>query len=146
MHQKLTRKQPALVNKKDPILLHDNARPHVSMITHWKLHKSNYEVLDHPLYSPDLSPTNFHFFKHFHNFLQEKFFRNPKDAETVFNEFVASRTTTFYDTGIKKLVSKNVLKLMFHVLINKVCSVKIYSFFKQTMKIGHFICYNLIQM
>ena len=32
IHQKLTPKQPALVNRKGPILLHDNARPHVSMI------------------------------------------------------------------------------------------------------------------
>ncbi|GFR10866.1 hypothetical protein TNCT_25741 [Trichonephila clavata] len=37
MHQKLAHKQPALVNKKVLILLNDNARSHVSMIT---CHKS----------------------------------------------------------------------------------------------------------
>ena len=102
MHQKLTLKQPALVNRKGFILLHDNARPHILMISRQKLHTLNYEVLDHPLYSPDLSPTDFHFFKHLDNFLLEKCFRNPKDTETTFNEFVASRATTFYDSGIKK--------------------------------------------
>uniref|UniRef100_A0A0K0EU74 Histone-lysine N-methyltransferase SETMAR (inferred by orthology to a human protein) n=1 Tax=Strongyloides venezuelensis TaxID=75913 RepID=A0A0K0EU74_STRVS len=30
MHQKLSKKRPSLVNRKSPILLHDNARPHVS--------------------------------------------------------------------------------------------------------------------
>ena len=29
MDQKLTRKQPVLVNRKGPILLHDNAKPHI---------------------------------------------------------------------------------------------------------------------
>ena len=107
----------------------------------------NYEVLDHPLYSPDLSPTDFHFLKYLGNFLQEKCFGNPEDTQTAFNEFVASRTTTFYETAIKKslfLVGKIVLKLMVPILINIVCSVKIYFFFKQTMKIGLFIHYNLI--
>ena len=58
MHQKLTRKQPALVDRKGPILLHDNTRLHVSMITHHKLHMNN-EVLDLPPCSPNLSPTDF---------------------------------------------------------------------------------------
>ena len=62
----------------------------------------NYEVLKNPPYSPDLLLTDFYFFKHFYTFLHEKCFRNPKDAETAFNEFVVSRTTRFYDTGIKK--------------------------------------------
>ena len=100
MHLKLTCKQPALVNRKGSVVLHDNARLLVSMITHQKLHLFIYEVLDHPRYSPDLSSTEFHFFKHLDNFLQEKCFRNPKNAEMVFTEFVA--TTTFYDTSIKK--------------------------------------------
>ena len=133
MHQKLTCKQPALVNRKGLILIHDNTRPHVLMIISQKLHTLNYEVFDHPPYAPDLSPTDFHFFKHLDNFMQEKCFRNPKDAETAFNEFVLSRTIAFYDPGIKKnlfLVSKSVLKLMVPILINKIYSVKTYSFFK----------------
>ena len=92
----------------------------------------NYEDLDPP-YSPDLSLTDFHFFNHLDNFLQKKCFKNPKVGETAFNEFVASRATTFYDAGIKKnlfLVGKCVLKLMDPILFNKISSVKIYSLFK----------------
>jgi len=37
-----------------------------------KLNKLGYEVLPHPLYSSDLSPTNYHFFKHLNNFMQGK--------------------------------------------------------------------------
>ena len=63
MHRKLILKQLGLVNRKCPILIHDNARPHVSMITRPKLHSLNYEVLDHPRYLPDLSPTDFSLFE-----------------------------------------------------------------------------------
>lgn len=55
-------------------------------------------------YSPDLSPTDFHFFKHLDNFLHERCFRNRADAETAFEEFIASRNKDFYSTGINKLV------------------------------------------
>ena len=38
MHQNLIRKVPALINRKGPIILPDNARTHVLMITRQKLH------------------------------------------------------------------------------------------------------------
>ena len=106
MHQKLRQQQPALVNRKGPILLHDNARPHVSIMTRQKLHELGYETLDHPPYSPDLSPSDYHFFKHLDNFLREKCFKNQEDAKNAFNDFIASRTSDFYSTGIKKLLSR----------------------------------------
>ncbi|KAK6733826.1 hypothetical protein RB195_017533 [Necator americanus] len=106
MHQKLRSLCPALINRKGAILLHDNARPLVSLITRQKLHGLNYETLDHSPYSTDVSPTDFHFFKHLDNFLREKHFRNKDDAETAFDEFIASRTPDFYDIGIKKPVSR----------------------------------------
>ncbi|KOC63507.1 Histone-lysine N-methyltransferase SETMAR [Habropoda laboriosa] len=52
MRKKLFVEQPSLVNRKGPILLHDNARPHVSQFTIRKIH----ETLKHPPYSPDVSP------------------------------------------------------------------------------------------
>ena len=55
--------------------------------------------------SPDLSPTDYHFFKHLDNFLREKCFKNQDDAKNAFNDFIASRTPEFYETGINKLVS-----------------------------------------
>lgn len=106
MHQKLRRMCPALVNRKGPILLHDNARPHVARPTLQKLNELGYETLPHPPYSPDLSPTDYHFFKHLDNFLREKCFKNQGDAVNAFTEFIASRSPDFYATGINKLVSR----------------------------------------
>ena len=105
MHQKLQRICRRLVNMKGSILLHDNARLHVAQLTLQKLNKLGYETLPHPPYSPDLSPTDYHFFKHLDNFLREKCFKNRDDAESAFNDFIASRTPDFYANGINRLVS-----------------------------------------
>jgi histone-lysine N-methyltransferase SETMAR len=106
MHEKLSVKYPALVNRKGPILLHDNARPHVAQMTLQKLNDLGYQMLPHPAYSPDLSPTDYHFFKHLDNFLQEKIFNNQAAAENAFEEFIGSRTPEFYYNGIKKLTER----------------------------------------
>ena len=82
MLQKLQRLQPALVNRKGPIL--HNAQLHVAQPTLQKLNKPGYKVLPHLPYSPDLSPTDYHFFKHLNNFLQAKCFHNHQEAENAF--------------------------------------------------------------
>lgn len=106
MHDRLQQKQPALVNRKGPILLHDNARPHVSMITRQKLHNLGYETLDHPPYSPDLSPTDYHFFKDLDSFLRDRQFKNHDDVQQAFNNFVDSRNPEYYATGINNLATR----------------------------------------
>ena len=57
MYQKLQHLQPALINRKGPILLHDNAQLHITQPMLQKLNKLGYEVLPHVPYSPDLSAT-----------------------------------------------------------------------------------------
>lgn len=106
MHQKLLILNPALVNRKCPIILHDNARPHVAQMTMRKLHTLGYEVLPHPPYSPDLSPTDYHFFKHLSVFLNGKIFKDQGAAENAFRDFIESRTPDFYTTGLNKLISR----------------------------------------
>ncbi|KAB0346987.1 hypothetical protein FD754_011844, partial [Muntiacus muntjak] len=90
MHQKLQCLQLALVNRKGPILPHDNVRLHVAQPILQKLNQLGYNVLPHLPYSPDLSPTVYHFFKHLDNFLQGKSFHKHMD---------------FHATGINQLIS-----------------------------------------
>src|SRR3569832_1056517 len=66
--------EPALVNKRGLLLLHENARPYVSQITTKKLNQLKIKVLLHPPSSPDLSPTDYHLFKRLDNFLTGKSF------------------------------------------------------------------------
>ena len=103
---KLQCPQLALVHRKGLILLHDNSWPHVIQPMLQKLNKLSYEVLPHLLYSPDISPTNFHFFKHLDNFLQGICFHNQQDWENAFQEFIKSQSTDFCALGINKLISR----------------------------------------
>jgi len=79
MHQKLQRLHPALINRKCSILLQDNVRPHVATATLHRLNELGYEILPYPLFSPDLSQTDYHFFKHF---LDQKYFTLKDDTKT----------------------------------------------------------------
>ena len=111
IHRKLQGLQLALVNRKGPILFHNNTRPHVVQQALKKLNELGCEVLPHLPYSPDLSPSDCHFFKHLDNFLQGKHFHNKQEAKSAFQEFVGekmfikSESTDFYATGINKFIS-----------------------------------------
>ena len=68
-----------------------------------KFYKLGYEVWPHLPYSPDLSPTDHHFFKHLANFVQGKCFHNQQKTKNTFQEFMESCSMDFYATGISKL-------------------------------------------
>ena len=55
-------KCPELINGKHIIFRQNNARPCVSLMTRQKLLQLGWEVLIHPLYSPDIAPLYFHLF------------------------------------------------------------------------------------
>ena len=69
-----------------------------------KLKELSYGVLPHPPYLPDLSPTDYLFFKHLNNFLQGKCFYNQQEAENAFQEFVESQSMDVYAIGINELI------------------------------------------
>ena len=105
MHQKLPCLQLALVNRTGPILLHHNAQPHIIHPTLQKLNNLGFKIWPRPPYSPNFSPTNYHFFKHLNNFLQGKCSHHQQEAEDAFQEFVESQSMDFYTTGINQLMS-----------------------------------------
>ena len=80
-HWRLQGLQLALISRKGPILPHDNAWLHITQPVLQKLNESGYEVLPHQPYSPNLSPADYHFFKHLDIFMQGKHFHNQQDAE-----------------------------------------------------------------
>lgn len=105
-HEKLKQKHPALMNRNRPLLLHDNARPHVAKLTLQKLQELNYETLPHPPYSPDISPTDYHLFLSLDNFLRNKQFKSLDDVQHTFASFIESRDPDFFRSGINKLVER----------------------------------------
>ena len=71
IQQLLQHLQLALVNRKGPILLHDNTQLHVTQPLLQKLNELGYKVLPHPPSSSDLSPIDYHFLKHLDSFCRE---------------------------------------------------------------------------
>ncbi|CAK9804101.1 Mariner Mos1 transposase [Anthophora plagiata] len=69
------------------ILHHDNARPHTSLTTRQKLLHFDWDVLPHPLYSPDLAPFDFYLFHSLQNSLQEKSFEHTEEVNLYLSEF-----------------------------------------------------------
>ncbi|RLU17526.1 hypothetical protein DMN91_009761 [Ooceraea biroi] len=106
MYANLCAQQPALVNRHGVLLLHDNAKPHVAKKTIKKLSELNIEVLPHPPYSPDISPTDYHLFKHLDGFLTGKVFQEEKRVKDAFHEFIGSCSSDFFKHGIDTLVSR----------------------------------------
>lgn len=76
--EKLSVKQPRLVNRDRIILLHDNASLYVSKTNIQKLNTLQYENASHLPYSLDLSPTDCHFFKHLDRVLVGKQFNKRR--------------------------------------------------------------------
>ena len=95
-------------------------------------------------YSPDLSSTNYHFFKHRNNFLQGKHFNNQQEAENAFQEFAESWNMDFYITGINLfLMGKNMLIVMVPILTNKDVFEPSYNYLKITVGKHNYVCTNL---
>ncbi|CAK9811774.1 Histone-lysine N-methyltransferase SETMAR [Anthophora quadrimaculata] len=95
-----------MANRSTPNLLHDNARPHTAQMTVAKLQELELELLHHPPYSPDLAPTDYHFFRNLDNFLIGKKFNSDNAVKLAFQEFIDSRPPGFYTTGLNNLPLK----------------------------------------
>ena len=62
------------------ILLHDNARPHVAATVKTLLDDYGWEILQHPAYSPDLSPCDFWLFGRMKALLRGRRFTTEEDV------------------------------------------------------------------
>lgn len=95
--------QLALVNRKNPLFLHDNVQLHMAQPILPKVERVGlWEFLPH---SPDLLPADYHLFKHLDNFLQESTAHNQQqEAENAFKGS-SGANTDFYAKRINKFIS-----------------------------------------
>jgi len=64
------------------VLLHDNARPYTVARTAQLLQQFRWEVFDHPPYSPDLAPSDYHLFMHLQKWLASQSFEDDDRLKT----------------------------------------------------------------
>ena len=70
VHENL-RKYPSLINRRN-VLLHDIGRLHWARIMQEKIMALGWSVWAHPLYSPNLDPSDFHLFHSLENALNDR--------------------------------------------------------------------------
>jgi len=86
------------------LLLHDNARLHTARATTEALKTLKFEVLSHPPYSPDLAPSNFHFFPHLKRDLKGTHCTSDDEVKRAVTSWIKQRTPEFFIDGMRKLV------------------------------------------
>ena len=98
-------KRPGLLTE-GMILLHDNARPHVSRVTQSVLAKFKWEQFEHPPYSPDMSPCDFHLFGPLKKHLKGKRFHSDDELKDTVEDWLLSQPQDFWEQGIFRLVKQ----------------------------------------
>ena len=86
------------------VLLHDNAHLHTAAHTLETLQKLKVEVLAHPPYSPDLTPSDYHLFVPLKEALRGRHFISDQELKEVVHAWLAAQPKTFFPEGMKKLV------------------------------------------
>ncbi|KAG5319033.1 MOS1T transposase, partial [Pseudoatta argentina] len=100
----LKEKRPLYAQRHDKvILLHDNARPHVAKPVKTYLETLKWEVLPHPLYSPDIAPSDFHLFRSMAHGLADWRFHSYEEAQKWIDSWIASKDMSFFRRGIHVL-------------------------------------------
>ncbi|GFW16292.1 histone-lysine N-methyltransferase SETMAR [Trichonephila clavipes] len=100
VQQALYQKDPALDNRKGVLLLHDNARSHVTRVARNTIQRLGWVTLCHPLYSPDLAPSGYHLCPSLDNHLRAKSFTNEAYMRQALTVFFASYNPEFYCKGL----------------------------------------------
>ncbi|GFV36632.1 HTH_48 domain-containing protein [Trichonephila clavipes] len=65
-----------------------------------------WEQIDHPPYSQDFAPSDFHLFRYLKEFLGGKRFDTADEVKKKVQEWLSSQAADVYDLGIQKLVER----------------------------------------
>jgi histone-lysine N-methyltransferase SETMAR len=75
-------------------------------MTQQKIKELNWEILDHPSYSPDLAPSEYHLFRSLQNHLNNKKFERFEEVNDAILAYFESKPRSFYKAGIEKFATR----------------------------------------
>lgn len=100
----LKEKRPAIAKKSYKVLFHDdNARPHRANIVQKKIEELGWDRLQHPAYSPDIAPSDYHLFRSLQLDLADVRFKNGIEVTNWMAGWIARKDEDFFKRGIHKL-------------------------------------------
>jgi hypothetical protein len=67
----------------------------------------NWELFDHPLYSPDLAPSDYHLFTYVKNWLRSQRFNNNEELMEGVQTWLSSQAADVFDAGIQKRIPRH---------------------------------------
>ncbi|UYV71458.1 hypothetical protein LAZ67_8003324 [Cordylochernes scorpioides] len=85
---------------------HDNARSHTTHQTTALIKEFGWELVSHPLYSPDVAPSDFPFFPEWKKNLGGTQFQDDDELEEAVLGFLRGQEAEFFDSGFHKWVSR----------------------------------------
>jgi len=68
--------------------------------------KPSFTVLEHPAYSPDLAPSDYHLFGPLREALRGHRFTSYEEVKEAVHEWLAAQPKTFFSEGIQKLLKR----------------------------------------
>ena len=98
-------KRRGLLSKR-VLLLHDNAHLHTAAHAVDTLCALKFEVLQHPPYSPDLAPSDFHMFGPMKEHLGGQKFADDNEVMEAVQSWLKATPKSFFLEGICKLVDR----------------------------------------
>ena len=87
------------------VLLHENARPLTAACTNALIKLFNWEIFDHPSYSPDLAPNDYNLFTKMKVSLATQRFHTKAELMDGVNIWLHDSAAPFFE-GLQKLVSR----------------------------------------
>jgi histone-lysine N-methyltransferase SETMAR len=88
------------------VLLHDNVHPHTATHIRTLLQHFNWELFDHPPYSPDLAVSNYHLFTYMKSWFGSQCFNNNEELIEGAKTWLSSQAADFFYIGTKKTYSR----------------------------------------
>ena len=88
-------------------MLHEKARPNTAIHTLQTLVKLGFTVLEHPAYSSDLAPSDYHLFGPLKDALRGRRFTSDEGVKEAVDEWLAAEPKTFFfSEDIQKLLEQ----------------------------------------
>jgi hypothetical protein len=84
-------------------LLHDDVRPHTANHTVETVNELRFEVMEHPPYSPNHAPSDFHMFGPIKESLRERRFSSDEEVIGAVQNWLKTQPVVLFLTELKRL-------------------------------------------